>query len=62
MGYGVFWSKKPVKNDTQIWSHSSGALRRQLQAEIPLETIRTCIEQWPERLRCCIEKEGGHFE
>lgn len=31
-------------------------------AEIPLETIRTCIEQWPERLRRCIEKEGGHFE
>ena len=30
-------------------------------AEIPLETIRTCIEQWPERLRRCIEKEreGG---
>ncbi|KAF0721301.1 Uncharacterized protein FWK35_00023996, partial [Aphis craccivora] len=31
-------------------------------AEIPLETIRTCIEQWPERLRRCIEKEGEHFE
>ncbi|VVC24759.1 Hypothetical protein CINCED_3A000239 [Cinara cedri] len=26
-------------------------------AEISLETIRTCIEQWPERLRRCIENE-----
>jgi len=26
---------------------------------IPLETIRTCIEQWPERLRQCIKNEEG---
>jgi len=31
-------------------------------AEIPLEIIRTCIDQWSERLHCCIENEGGQFE
>jgi len=31
-------------------------------AEIPLETIRTCIEQWSKRLCRCIENKGGHFE
>jgi hypothetical protein len=29
--------------------------------EIPLETVRAAIE-WPERLKACVEAEGGHFE
>jgi len=28
-------------------------------AAIPLEIIRTYIEQWPERLCSCFESEGG---
>ena len=31
-------------------------------SKIPIEKVRTCIEQWPERMRQCIENEDGHFE
>jgi len=31
-------------------------------AEIPLETVRAAIAEWPERLQAGIEAEGGHFE
>jgi len=31
-------------------------------AEIPLETVRAAITEWPERLKACVEAEGGHFE
>ena len=31
-------------------------------AEILLETVRTAIAHWPERLQACVEVEGGHFE
>jgi hypothetical protein len=30
-------------------------------AEIPLETVRAAIAEWPEHLKACIEAEGGHF-
>jgi len=30
--------------------------------EIPLETVRTAIAEWPERLKACVDAEGGHFE
>jgi hypothetical protein len=31
-------------------------------AEIPLETVHAAIAEWPERLKACVEAEGGHFE
>jgi hypothetical protein len=31
-------------------------------AEIPLETVRSAIPEWSERLKACVEAEGGHFE
>jgi hypothetical protein len=31
-------------------------------AEIPLETVRAAIAEWPARLKACVEAEGGHFE
>jgi len=31
-------------------------------AEVPLETVRAAIAEWPERLKACVEAEGGHFE
>jgi hypothetical protein len=31
-------------------------------AEIPLETVSAAIAKWPERLKACVEAEGGHFE
>jgi hypothetical protein len=31
-------------------------------AEIPLETVRAAIAEWPERLKACVEAESGHFE
>jgi hypothetical protein len=30
--------------------------------EIPLETVRAAIAEWPERLKACVGAEGGHFE
>jgi hypothetical protein len=30
-------------------------------AEFPLETVRAAIAEWPERLKACVEAEGGHF-
>ena len=31
-------------------------------AEIPLETVRTAIAEWPECLKACVGAEGGLFE
>ena len=31
-------------------------------AEIPLETVRAAIAEWPECLKACVEAEGGRFE
>jgi len=31
-------------------------------SEIPLETMRAAIAEWPESLKACVEAEGGHFE
>jgi hypothetical protein len=31
-------------------------------AEIPLEQVRAAIAEGPERLKACVEAEGGHFE
>ena len=31
-------------------------------AEIPLETVRAAIADWPEHLKACVGAEGGHFE
>jgi len=31
-------------------------------AEILLEKVRAVIAVWPERLKACVEAEGGHFE
>jgi len=30
--------------------------------EMPLETVRAAIVEWLERLKACIEAEGGRFE
>jgi hypothetical protein len=31
-------------------------------AEIPLETVRAAIAEWPECLKACVEAQGSHFE
>jgi hypothetical protein len=31
-------------------------------AEIPVETVRAAIAEWPERLKACVGAEDGHFE
>lgn len=31
-------------------------------AEIPLETVRAAIAEWPNRLKACVKARGGHFE
>jgi len=41
------------------------SLKRSLMkvaAEIPLETVRAMIAEWLERLKACVETEGGHFK
>jgi hypothetical protein len=45
--------------------NSLDSLKRSLMkaaAEIPLETVRVVIAEWPERLNTCVGAEGGHFE
>jgi hypothetical protein len=48
------------------WKHNSlESLKRSLvkvAAEISLETVRVVTAEWPERLKACVEAEGGHFE
>lgn len=44
---------------------SVDSLKRSLKkavADFPLETLRNCIDEWPQRLRDCIKAKGGHFE
>jgi len=31
-------------------------------AQIPVEKVRAATAEWPERLKACVEAEGGHFE
>ena len=39
------------------------SLRRSLvKAVIPLEMEHAATAAWPERLKACVEAEGGHFE
>jgi len=35
---------------------------RKAAAEIPLETVRAAIAEWPERLKACVGAKGDHFE
>jgi len=42
-----------------------GNLKRSLvkaAAEISLEMVRAAITDGPERLKACVDAEGGHFE
>lgn len=41
------------------------SLKRSLEkaaAEIPMETVRAAIAEWPNRLKACVNACGGHFE
>jgi len=29
---------------------------------IPLEVVRAVINEWPDRLKKCVNAKGGHFE
>jgi len=31
-------------------------------ASIPLEVVRVMIDEWPDRLKKCVNAKGGHFE
>jgi hypothetical protein len=45
--------------------HNLDSLKKSLvktAAEIPLETLRAVIADWPESLKACVGAEGGHFE
>jgi hypothetical protein len=51
--------------DCQKRHNNLDSLKRSLEktaAEIPLETVRAALADWPERLKACVEAEGGHFE
>jgi hypothetical protein len=61
---------KPL--DNKLWALLEGMACRKRHnsieslvtaaAEIPLETERSATEEWPERLKACVEAQGGHFE
>jgi hypothetical protein len=45
--------------------HNLDSLKRsrvKTAAEIHLKTVRVAIAEWPERLKACVEADGGHFE
>jgi len=54
--------------EDMVWQKSHNNLDRlkrslvKAAAEIPMETVRAAIAEWPERLGACFEAEGGHFE
>ena len=62
--------------DYSIWSHLEGKVcakaHRNLDsfksslveavASIDMNVVRNSIDDWPRRLRACIQAEGGHFE
>lgn len=35
---------------------------KQAVANFPQEIVRTAIDDWPNRLRCCVNAKGAHFE
>jgi len=58
---GLFWRTWLAKKR----HNNLDSLKRSLlkaAAEILLETVRAAIAEWPERLKACVEAEGGHFE
>ena len=55
---GLFWRTWLAKSFTTTWI----AWRAPSSPEIPLETVRAAIAQWPECLKACVEAGGGHFE
>jgi len=69
-------ASRPQPLDYKLWAVSENmtcqqrhnnleSLKRSIVkavAEIPLQTLRAAIAQWPESLKACVEAEGGHFE
>jgi hypothetical protein len=67
---------RPNSRDYKLWAvledmtfqkrqNNLDSLKRSLAkaaTEIPLETVRAAIAEWPKRLKPCLEAEGGHFE
>jgi hypothetical protein len=61
---GLLWA---VVEDMACQKHHNNldSLKRSLikaAAMITLETVRAAMAEWPERLKACVEAEGGHFE
>jgi len=65
---------RPQPRNYKLWAvledmacqkrHNLDSLKRSLvkaAAEIPRETMHTTIPKWPERLKACVEAEGGHL-
>ena len=62
-GCGQYWREWYAKKKKKHPSVDS--LKRSLKkavVDFPLETLRNCIDEWPQRLRDCIKAKGGHFE
>lgn len=41
------------------------SLKQSLEAAVanfPMESLRNCVDEWPERLKSCVKAKGGHFE
>ena len=51
-GHGFLKAAQPAKSQ-EIDCEGSG--------RDTLETVRAAIAQWPERVKVCVEAEGGHF-
>jgi hypothetical protein len=58
---GLFWRTWLPEIATTTWTAWRDPPWRQRQRS-PLETVRAAIAEWSERLKTCVEAEGGHFE
>uniref|UniRef100_A0A914CLS3 Uncharacterized protein n=1 Tax=Acrobeloides nanus TaxID=290746 RepID=A0A914CLS3_9BILA len=56
--FGAFWKLKLVR---KLMESLKRALIKAWE-EIPLETLRKVIDDFPKRLNVCIEAQGGYFE
>uniref|UniRef100_A0A914D5N1 Uncharacterized protein n=1 Tax=Acrobeloides nanus TaxID=290746 RepID=A0A914D5N1_9BILA len=59
--YGAFWKTKHVQKPHQSIEELKKSLVKAWN-DIPQEVIDRVVDDFPERLKKCIDAQGGHFE
>lgn len=55
--FGAFWRRNHAQNHTVDRGAEEEAWK-----EISMKTIQKAVDDFPKRLKKCIEANGGHFE